>query len=247
MVVEPCSEVYDGDLAVCAHDCVSWAVSDADTLRNIRVVTGRLTIVRTDLVDLRAFECLEEIGGGLSIQQNSKLQNLVGLGKLRYQGQPEAPSARGIVIYDNPLLESLEGLTSLQETYAFDIRNNASLARLGLSQIERVNGLYLGWCSAARVGSSTEGDNPSLTTLDGFDSLVSLKTLSVSGQSGLTSITRLRELAESGVDFVETDFYLNPNLDTAEIDAFVDAAGSFGTVCENAGDDTICMCPEAGG
>lgn len=142
------------------------------------------------------------------------------------------------------MLASLDGLSSLREVSIIDIQNNASLASLELNTLEHIEGLYLGACLGVSFDSSaTVGDNPALTKLDGFDSLVSLTSLSVSGQNSLTSIARLQELAESGVEFAETEFQLNENLDTAEIEAFMNAAGSFGTVCENAGDDTKCMCP----
>jgi hypothetical protein len=248
---EPCSQVHEGDLSICTYNCPQSAIpdTDIDLVRRIAVVTGRLGVVRTDLLDLRAFECLEEIGGNLLIFDNSKLETLSGLEQVRHIAQRESAHVdywhNDIDISSNPRLRSLAGIEAAREITDIAILGNASLSSLSLNHVEHIGQLTLGAC--ARNSSFDEafgsGSNPSLTALDGFDSLVSLEKLSVAGQSNLTSIARLTELAQRGVQFTQVEIHVNERLERADIDAFMSASGATGTVCGNGGDDTPCPCP----
>jgi hypothetical protein len=240
---EPCSEIWDGNLVICDDDCVGDAIpsSSVQQLQNVGVVTGRITVIRSDLIDLQALSCLRS-AGAILVSDNENLASLAGL-----EGVVELPGtddSSGISIRANPALESLAGLDSLHEISGIELEENNALARLDLNHVETLGSLYLGTCAMSTSRESrAEGDNPSLTALDGFDALQSLGKLSVSGQSGLVSLERLRELAERGVELGDADFHLNQNLDISEIDAFMAAAGITGTVCGNQGDDAVCMCP----
>jgi hypothetical protein len=244
-----CSQVHEGDLVVCTHSCSLRAIPDAeiDLLRNISVVTGKLHIVRTDLVDLSAFECLEE-ADDIHIVDNQNLESLHGLNNVRRiarQGKSNDWDWKGIKVYSNPRLRSLDGLDSLREVPDLGIHLNESLNKLNLNQIEHIGRLELGWCgrNSQLTEATGHGDNPSLTALDGLDSLASIEKLSVAGQSNLTSIARLTELAQRGVQFTQVEFHVNERLERADIDAFMNTAGATGTVCGNGGDDTPCPCP----
>jgi hypothetical protein len=242
---EPCSEVYEGDLVVCSENCVDYAISDPEFLRNVGTVTGRLYVVRSDLEDLSAFECLREVGGGLDISFNDKLRSLAGADRLERIGT-QAPQSGLLIVLGNAVLESVDGLDALAEVDGVIIDENVALVRVGLDHLERINGsLYLGWCVSQPFSemSNAGGANPSLTSLDGFASLVSMGSLFVSGQSALVSIDRFQEMAEAGVEFGDANFHINPNLDTSDIESFMSAAGITGQVCENLGDDTPCNCP----
>jgi hypothetical protein len=198
----PCSEVYEGDLNFCNYDCSTEATSDVESVRNIGTITGRLAIIRTDFVDLEAFGCIEDVEG-LVIHENSELRTLAGLGRLR---DTQGTDQRGIRISENPRLESLDGLVSLREVAYLEVAFNDALTSLSLNHVEHIGELKLGQCGDTGGGpSNAQGDNPSLAALDGFDSLVSLTTLSVSGQNSLASLDRLREIAEDGVEFTQTD------------------------------------------
>lgn len=234
----PCSVVHEGDLHV-------ETGSDDLYLQDVRVVTGRL-IISGNRATLEALRCLEEVGEGLVIFQTHNLLSLAGLENLRSVGRAEGAEATGVGITLNDSLTTLAGLDSLREVSYLVIYDNASLATLGLTNLERIGDLSIGGCNTDPSGTPFSfGDNPSLTALDGFDSLVSLTTLTITGQSGLTSLARLRELAESGVEFTRTHFKLNENLDIAEIQAFMAAAGSAGDVCQHAEEGDVCMCPPA--
>jgi hypothetical protein len=244
---EPCSEVYEGDLVVCSESesCVDYAISDPELLRNVGIVTGRLVVTRSDLEDFSVFECLREVGGGLGISFNDKLRSLAGADRLERIGT-QAPQSGLLIVLRNAVLESVDGLDALAEVDGVTIEENAALVRVGLDHLERINGsLYLGWCVSQPFSemSNAGGNNPSLTGLDGFASLVAMGSLYVSGQSALVSIDRLQEMAEAGVEFGDANFHINPNLDTADIESFMSAAGIGGQVCENLGDDTPCACP----
>lgn len=240
----PCAEVWEGDLGVCMENCLDTATSDVDLVRGIRRITGRLAIVRSDLVDLGAFECLEEVGG-LKFAQNDALESLAGLEQLQTIGAdlPEDEPSR-ISVRENPVLESLAGLQSLVQVDMLFVNDNALLTSVGVPQLEELGGVYLGACGQiSSTGSTALGDNPSLTALSGFDSLTTLDHVGIAGQNSLTSLDYLVDLVDSGVSITTADFRLNENLDIVEIEAFMAASGATGDVCGNAGDEVVCMCP----
>ena len=234
---DPCVEVIEGDYRV--------NFDGLDALRHVRKVTGRLSFISNEAEDLSALACLEEVGG-LFIASNAKLRSLEGLDRLTsVSGVLLAPSGL-ISIVANPALETLAGLESLREVGQVFVHENPVLTSVNLDHVERIGDLSLGGCVMDSSTSFTDGDNPSLTSIEGFASLQSVGVLSINGQSSLTSIAGLQALAERGVSFDVAEFRFNPSLDVAEIDAFIAASGASPHVCVP-GDEETCMCPPAGG
>lgn len=233
-----CVDVHEGDLDLDAS-------SDLESLRTLRQVTGRLRIHGVETEDLGFLECLESVGGVLSIRYNPSLRSLQGLERLESVGL--AVGYVGLSVTDNPALESLSGLDSLRWVPTLTIHGNASLSHLGLDHLEGVlDGFYIGGCSQDGEGAPAvmSGNNPSLTVLDGLSALEDVGALIVSGQESLTSLEPLRLRAQAGAEFGDIQFKGNPTLTIDEIEALLDAAGVTldEDVCGNAGGPTECSC-----
>lgn len=251
---DACNEIYEGDLIV-AEFADAGRLED---LADVGVVTGHLVIEHAnDLVDLRTLSCIREVGLALWINDNERLESLQGLEQLEYVGRADEPGTWGVTVGNNPVLTTLGGLSGLRETGLLLVNGNASLTSVSLDGIERLSSLALGSCLDQEGGPGVDledvvaGDNPMLTTIDGFASLQSLGQLSLTGQSALVSLAGLTEraLAHDACVWPSTvgnvhraKFRYNESLEVVEIEAFSRAAGIEAESCGNVGSEPECSC-----
>ena len=265
---DPCVEVHEGDLSYCPEgaECGIDSVGSLE-FSNVRRITGHLRIVNTELQDLTGLSCLEEVQS-IRIQGNTNLTSLHGLERLTNVEGFASPYSPSISIQDNPALQSLDGLDSLRELESLHVWFNDSLTSVGISSLERLGLFWLGGCQESGGEPAFGlGDNPSLVTLEGFDSLLSVDMVEISGQQSLLSLAPFIELANNGTVFgaptitecndnpdspagIECTavFRYNESLGISEIEAFVAAADIQGAeVCGNMGGPEACDCMAQGG
>ncbi len=151
-----------------------------------------------------------EYSDPLNIQNNASLRSLKGLDSLGF--------AQMLLIKDNPVLSSLEGLEHLRRTeLSMEITNNPNLTDLhGLESLESV-GIALvvsdnhGLTSLRGLdnlkslgayyfldGTSKITNNNSLKSLQGLESLSNIDNLTISNNPALTSLTGLSGLKIAG-------------------------------------------------
>ena len=213
------------------------SINDISALEYITLIDGELSIIGTSLTNLEGLNNIESFNS-LTISNNALLTTIEDLGM-------EGIIANEINITDNPLLESLEGLSNVSNDYfgyiflmdlplvtsleplsnftgtaSFYIQNLAITDLTGLEQITNTNFILL-------------INLPSLTSLEGLNQLTSFINLSnvrfgndlpnqINGfSSGLiidnTSISNLSPL-NSLISLANNNlgFYDNPNLTNLE-------------------------------
>lgn len=231
--------------------------TDLEALRDVGGVTGWLEVWETStLVDLEFLSCLQEVGAqeasaSVTIGRNSALRSLHGLEQLATIGLEGADSARGgrIHIKDNPVLEQAEQLSSLQELGWLTLWKNPLLAQVEFPALRRVGLLDLGglggrFNTCAVPGAST--DEMGLESVGHYPVLEFVEDLSIRHQTGIDSLAPFIEAAERGVTFEHAEFYENPALSDAEIEAFAAATGIEPLVCKNEPSDPE-VCWQQGG
>jgi hypothetical protein len=190
----------EGDLSLTGN----WNLDGAGGPAAIREVDGTVVIARSALANLALLSNLER-AGSLTIESNSAMRDLSGLERL-------VSIERGLWIYDNRRLESLEGLSGVRgqlgvqpepgwplsavpSTFEISIEANPSLRSLrGLEGIERVGGgMFL-------------GGNHALEDLRGLDGLAAVHgTLEIAHNAGLTSLDGLNALTRVGRNLLVND------------------------------------------
>ena len=175
------------------------------------VIEGDLQIVGSDLVSLRGLEGLRRVEGSLEVWFNDGLKNLqglrgltsvgAGLGSaeimpLTAAGKP-AHVVEGLMIFENPALQSLAGLEGLLFVGGgLSIVSNESLISLAdMQDLHRIDGSLDIWFNGA------------LESLEGLQSLTQIRDfLEVSGNGVLATLDGLR-----GVRFVGADLIVSNN------------------------------------
>lgn len=232
--VDVCPElIHVGDLAITPETV------DLASAYGITEIRGDLTIARLDsLDDLAPLECLRHVDGTVKIGLNRNLRTLDGLSHLE--------GAAGIYIGDNRL-QSLAGLASLRETATLEVLEG-ELTSLDLPSLERVGGLYLGFCygggdpSAPWYHELTMYGNPMLQDLGDLGALQAVDDLRLEGNGALESLDSLRALAENGGTVRSVSILHNASLPTDHIHEILDVLGAEGTVCGNLGDEEQEQC-----
>lgn len=127
-----------------------------EALVGIREVTGSVRINRLDITDLDFMQCLEVVGGDLTIFGNEQLTSVDGLWSLTEVGTR-------FVFTDNDALTEFDGLpniTTIGENLHF--RRNAALTSIrGFQQLTELDNL-------------TIQDNPVLSDIDGLGGLTTM-------------------------------------------------------------------------
>lgn len=180
-------------------------------------LVGGLSISGQDITDLTPLQAIREIDSVLGIRRNDSLTRLDGLSGLVVVGHLE--------IAENPILENLDGLSSLTAIGgSLEIRENtalqnldglSSLASVGYSLLEpvcesivvrdnpslmNINGLS--GISRAECDISIQ-TNPALENLDGLSGLVSIGgDLAIYENTSLADISGLSGVREVGYAFV---------------------------------------------
>ncbi|MEG3658631.1 hypothetical protein V5097_14575 [Arenibacter palladensis] len=198
---------------VIIHDCDN--LQNLNGLQNVNPVLNNLLIEKNDLLtDITALDqissvqilfidenaSLQNINGLdnitgvetlLKITNNSNLTDLSALSKLSSVGEHANffTEDNGVLINDNPQLETLNGLQSLSKIYGnLRIGNNKNLRNLkGLNNLAEVTGnIWLQW-------------NDSLESLDDLENLISIhKDLRIVDNSSITNLDGLNTLESVG-------------------------------------------------
>jgi|GEM_PF-5261064 len=108
---------------------------DAETLSGCTTVHGDLTVLRSELRDMRTLGALREITGTLTIAQNWHLSSLRGLEELSH--------VRGVVLRGNPELGNLKGLQGLTKLETLEIKGNGLYSTSGLENLRSVDDLVV--------------------------------------------------------------------------------------------------------
>jgi len=128
-------------------------VTDLGAIRALRKVDADLSISETLLSDLTPFSQLESVGGYFIIVNASVLESLHGLENLTSAGQVE--------LHRNPLLQNLDGLTSLKSAEGLVIASNERLRQVpdfpALGSLLRALNIF---------------NNPALEQIAGFSGIV---------------------------------------------------------------------------
>ena len=231
---ETCPEnTNDGDLNVVPE-------ADLGTMGTITKVLGDLTIARLeDAEDLSMLQCLRRVEGKIILWNNTSLSSLYGLSRLEHVGE-------GLALESNGKITSLAGLDSLRELPALALRNNPSLKRLDINNIESIEYLEIGYCFGG--GPEPDADlgglgNPSLKNLAGLDALKSVDTLRIEWNESLETLDGLHTIADNNGTVGRVLIRHNKKLPTANIEATISLLGAEGTICGNLGDEDPTSCP----
>lgn len=194
-------------------------------------INGKLDIeeeVSGDIINLNGLAQIERIEGHFKIQLNEALTNLSGLQNLTYVKSSisistnaslisishlekvESNQNLNVIINNNPVLESLEGI-NMERLFVLDVKRNNSLNDLtGLENLRYVgfkmkvaneealtNINALSKLDSVGYGGLEIGRNPLLTSLDGLDGLTFLDgNLNIDYNIGLENLDALSNVTE---------------------------------------------------
>jgi hypothetical protein len=181
----------------------------------LRRVDGTLAIWGENLRSLEGMSRLEEVGLGIVVTGNPKLESLRGLTSLR-----EVPR---LEIHYNAALTALE----------LDDLEHAGYIQIG--GCEQVSG----------HGDVELSGNPALTELDDFDALTSFDFISITGNEALVSLDGLRSLADRGAGVGGIGARRNASLPTEhaeEIVALFPSGGVCGNLGDESDLTETCPC-----
>ncbi len=192
-----------------------WAPADdrdiAKFCRKHNAVTGQLTIngnwPHTDLAPLR---CIERIGGALVIHSAPLLERLDGLDGIKGN---DGVVLRTLRVVDNPKLHTVAGLASTGlRTQHLMISGNGALMRIdslgglvsngelritGNRKLDEIVGPP-GHKAGIHLNTLVIGNNPALTSVQGFDRIGQIDELSVTVNASLRSIGGFPDLVRAG-------------------------------------------------
>lgn len=167
-------------------------------------VTGDLSVIGDDIVDLSPLSALTSVGDELYIGSNDALINLDGLSSLTSVGGYFG-------INSNEALTNLDSLSSLTSVGRFAISANAALNNIdGLSALTRVDSNFsirdntalinLDGLSALTsvAGELSIDNNVALTNIDGLSNLTSVRGLVILNNDALTNLNALSALTSMG-------------------------------------------------
>jgi hypothetical protein len=189
----------------CVGDFIVMSDADLATLAamNCDVLEGNLTIDQTPLTTLDTLfpNAPRQITGSLSIQSNSELTNLEGLGGL-------AVIENSLLIAGNPRLGDFGGLETLTH-----VGSDALANALNISSNDTLSSVSsLGNIVELKVNVTVAG-NAVLTTLDGIKGLVATSSLTIVNGPALTTIGGFADLEDCG----SCTFVGNPLLQSIEL------------------------------
>ena len=240
-----CFEIVYGSLSVDEGTDLGW-------LSTVREVTGQLTISSlSGTRDLGELRCLESVGGAMAIRRNPNLESLAGLEMIREVDD-------FLLVAENPRLRALD--VPLERVRRLQVSSNPSLESLGLSMLEELEILEVGYINCPEFPDPETGltpviggDNPLLQGIDRLESLRSDSLFLIAGQSRLVSTAGIVDVVDAHQQQfpdrqvgVRSVFWGNPNLSEAEVSKVFEAEGreSYGAAqaCENRDDDRECVC-----
>jgi hypothetical protein len=210
-----------GGCAGVAHEAAPASVADVNVaVKAPRIVEGDLTISNRSSLDELAE--LEIVTGTLTIEGNTRLQNLEGLENLRAVG--------GLVVRENLSLATMDSLANLRHAKTVSIVGNPRLENLhgleSLKEVDRLvvtkNGIFCtsGLNGLERAGEVIVSENPRLLSLRGLANLRSARDVTIAKNPRL--------VAESGMlqklNRVSGDLTIqrNASLDSQEVNALVE-------------------------
>jgi hypothetical protein len=226
-----CPDIHEGDLIV--DDS-----TDLESVRTIRAITGSLSVTNFSGTELQSLGCLRTVDGDVNIYDNPNLATLSGLAQLGSIGL-------GLNVSRNPMLTSLDGVGHIESLPSVSLWSNASLAQMGLNNVEQIITLSIGSPCTTDDQPDPAYDNPNLTAIDGLEDLRSLGDVQIGSQSGLVSLSRLHDLAGRG--FIPNHSFINHNSNLPyeqvelleDLGAEVDSCGSLGEPVSH-----VCYCPK---
>ncbi|MCH9680851.1 MAG: hypothetical protein K0V04_05410 [Deltaproteobacteria bacterium] len=172
-------------------------------LQGIVEVTGSVHILSTDVVDLSFMECLETVGGDVTIFGNEQLVNVDGLWSLSSVGTH-------FIFSSNNALTDFDGLPNVVEVPDnLVMRNNAALVQVS------------GFHSLTTVHNLVIQNNDVLINIDGVGGLTTLTAIEVEDpdnpgqtieQVGVFAVTNNPVLCVSSIDCVVAGITEPPEL-----------------------------------
>ena len=117
--------------------------TDVDSLVCLEYVGRQLNIINNPLLtDLGGLRNITEIGGGINVQGNAVLTHIDGLSGVTDVGTGTHEDAKHLHIYDNPVLENVDGLINLTSVAeGLYIYSNPELTNLdGLENLVSLGG-----------------------------------------------------------------------------------------------------------
>ena len=132
-VTPTCTEqIVEGNVGVSS-------LEDLEALAGVADIAGDLQIASSDLVCLDALACLRRVAGEIRILENPDLRSTAGLSGVEDLGYDAAlgSGGRGLVVAENASLEALEGFDGLVSVqHGLLVWDNPSLQRIsGLTSI----------------------------------------------------------------------------------------------------------------
>ncbi len=152
------------------------SLEDLEALAGVTDIEGDLQIASPDLVCLDALACLRRVGGEVRILENAGLRSTAGLAaveELGYAGSNNS-NDRGLVVANNPALETLEGFDGV-------IGINDGLVIWDNSALQSVTG----FASLGGISLLSIVNNPSLESLEGLHGLQVLNECNVNQNATL--------------------------------------------------------------
>ncbi len=221
--------VLEGDLTIQSSDLVTL---DALKPSSLKIVAGNLEIVdNAALESIGGLLGLEQVVGSLVVEGNEELTELSGVDSLKYVGLQADTDAlvlsdnarldnvrafRGlelllarVVVTDNPVLTSLDGLGGLRDATSVSVTNNAKLADWGAFE-------SLETCSQTLTVANNQA-------LESF----ALPSLFRSNSMAITSNEALSDVSLPSLALVSASLTVagNPSLETLDLSS-LDSAGT---------------------
>ncbi|NMO14463.1 hypothetical protein HPC49_06395 [Pyxidicoccus fallax] len=148
------------------------SILGAAAFQRVETLSGSLVVSGNDELAELPFPVLTHVNGPVQVANNGVLRNL---------SLPDLRSIGGSLhVTHNDALWSLEGLERLQEVGGLTLEENASLAQLGLSALQRVNQALtvthnpkLPTCLATRLASAVYTGTPDLLRISDNDDTAS--------------------------------------------------------------------------
>ncbi|MEM6291503.1 MAG: hypothetical protein AAGA54_09570 [Myxococcota bacterium] len=169
-IVPTCTdEVLDRNVGVAS-------LEDLEAIAGVTDIAGDLQVASPDLVCLDVLACLRRVGGEVRILENEALRSTAGLAavdEVGYAGM-NGSSDRGVVVANNPVLQTLEGFDAL-------VAINDGLVIWDNPALEQVTGFG----SLKGLQLLSVANNPILESLQGLQGLLELHDCNVNQNASL--------------------------------------------------------------
>ena len=158
---------------------------------------GSLTIEENMILSqIKGFDGLQKLGGGVKIQFNPKLHDISGLENLNSVGKDS--QGNSVIVVENPVLDSVKGLRGLQGLLQGAVHISANSALKNLNGMEQVLG----------IGYDEHGVSLNITNNDKLESVDGLSgvqgrlngSVVVMLNPSLAVLSGLQQLSELGAD-----------------------------------------------